>query len=149
MEGMTYIQSPEDIYSKDDFQYADVECPEWGGKLMVRNATSLERDQWERMIQGLDGDPNRKSRRSEEAVKKRMTRDASRAFLVTKCTVNPSSKERFFKDTADVLRLAKKSSAPVTRLFNKIIELSKVTAEDLEELEEEFDDDPTSEPSTS
>jgi len=137
--------SLDDIIGIDDFVYEVVEIPEWPkngkpGQLMVRNATSLERDKWERSVQGLDDGDNRR-RKQTQASKEPKT--ASRAMLIAMCTVNPVTKERLFRDSTSVLQLARKNSAPISRLFNKIIELSDVTEDDLKEMELEFEENPT------
>jgi len=147
-EDYSQFLSLDEIVDIDDYVYDIVEIPEWPkngkpGKLMVRNATSLERDKWERTVQGLDKSETRKGNNKSNSAVMKQTKEASRALLISMCTVHPLTKERIFRDTTAVLQLARKNSGPISRLFNRIIELSDVSEDDLKEMELEFEENPT------
>lgn len=135
------------LLSMEDTQYSEVDLsPEWPAKVRVRSLTVGERDLWETLATG---------KLTEELSKKhfkgvKLGPTHTRAVVAFFGTLEgPEGSARLFTDPNDILALARKHSAPVTKLFNKIIELSKVTEEDMKEVEGQFDTDPTSERSTS
>jgi hypothetical protein len=137
--------SRQKILEADDTVYDVVIIPEWKMKARVRSLTSGERDVWERLSVG---------QLTEDDFKKhfkgvKLGPQHTRALVVYYGTLaGAEGNSRMFPDPNDILVLARKHSAPVTRLFMAIIKASAVTKKDLDELEEGFRTDPTSAPST-
>lgn len=116
------------ILDADDTMFFDVECPEWGnpgnprGVLRVRTLNATERDQWEA---SMDKDNNKGASRN---------RMNARAQLVSKVIVDETG-SRIFNKPDLVERLGRKNVAPINRIFERVLDASKVTREDLEQLE--------------
>lgn len=128
------------ILEADDTEYEDVFVEAWGGYVRVRSLTAGERDRWERLVQGLDKEERKKSKGPT------ITGQHSRAYAVQMATIDENGM-RIFPKVSDVFELSKKNSAPINQVFERIIALSKVSEEDLEELEAQYDEDPTELPS--
>lgn len=129
------------ILGARDLDLERVDMPEWGGYVYVRGLTGRERDDFEYSM--IDRTPARKGRRQQSTVEVRMQN--LRAGLVARCVVD-SEGRRLFKDE-QVAQLGEKSAAALDRLYDVASRLSGLRAEDVEELVEDFSDDP-SEPST-
>ena len=91
------------ILSADDFKYATVSCPEWGGDIRVRGLTAAEQAKIARMVSD-----NR-------------TDDIAVVMTIMGC-VNEDG-ERIF-DSGDKDLLKARSYAVMDRIAKKIIELS-------------------------
>jgi len=128
----------DDILGAEDRLYFDVECPEWKndrnpqGLVRCRSLTATERDQWEK---SMDKDADKGASKN---------RSNARATLVSKVIVDENG-ERIFRTPAQILALGNKNVAAVDRIFKRVLEESKVSEKDLEELEasfpeEEYDD---------
>lgn len=100
--GKNYLDA-RSVLSAEDFLYADVDCPEWGGSVRVRGLTAGERS----------------------SVAKKL-KDANQQDLevtvVIFGTVDQNG-ERLFTN-ADKDQLKRKSNAVITRIAKKILELS-------------------------
>jgi hypothetical protein len=118
---MTELLTREQILEVQDIQTEPVECPEWGGKVLVQGLTSSDRDAFEgdliQQKKGKDFDVNLRN---------------LRAKLVARCVVNEKG-ERLFTDK-DAALLGKKSAVAMDRVFSKAQKLSGISTEDVEEL---------------
>ncbi len=122
------------ILTVDDSSSEDVEVPEWGGTVRVKGMTGTERDKFE--AASLKG--------------KGKNRDVNlanlRARLVAASVVDEEG-QLLFKPY-DVEALGRKSAAALGRVYDVAQRLAGLSDEDVDELTEDFPDDP-SEPSTS
>lgn len=126
----------EDIFSADDLTPEWLDIPEWtpegsdeSAGLYVRPMTGLERDTYEESLV-----------RGKGANREMNVRNA-RAKLVVLVAVNEDGEPVFTK--SDVQRLGTKSSAALNRIFELATKQSGMSNEDIEELTEDFDDDPS------
>ena len=95
--------SKSSVLSADDFRYAVVPCPEWGGDMRVRGLTAAE----QAMIS--------------KKVNAKQTDDIAVVVAIMGCV--DDNGERFF-DQSDRDTLKTKSYAVLDRLAKKILELS-------------------------
>jgi hypothetical protein len=109
--------SREAILEADDLGFADVDVPEWGGKVRIRALSGTERDKFEASIAGNG---------------KRIRLDNVRAKLVQACAVDVEGNPLF--GTADVVALGRKSAAGLDRVFEACKKLSGLSEEDVDEL---------------
>lgn len=116
----------DDILGADDLKTKDVEVPEWGGSVRVRQMTGNERDELEASIQAGGEKPDLKG---------------FRARLVAASAIDEAGQLMFTK--ADVEKLGEKSAAALDRVADAASSLSAMSAEDIKELTENFDDDPS------
>jgi hypothetical protein len=108
------------ILAANDIVTEVVPVPEWGGEVLVRGLTGLERDAFEASV------VEQKGKKTELNLRN------VRARFVALSVVDEQG-ERVFAD-ADVLRLGRKSSRALQRVWEKARELSGLTDEDVEEL---------------
>lgn len=109
----------EQILSIHDWQYQEVDVPEWGGTVRMRGLTSAERDQFELEVQRI------------------MEKGGSlvlRARIVARCLVDDEGK-RLFAD-AEIEKLAQKSGVVLDRLFWVAMRLSGIGQESMQEMQE-------------
>lgn len=117
---MTYL-SADQILNAKDIETREVEVPEWGGVVLVRGLSGLERDAYEQsltMIRGKEHLPNLTN---------------ARAKLVSRAVVDENG-ERLFTDR-QVNALGEKSSIALTRIFEVVAEMSGMTDESVEDAE--------------
>ena len=114
------LLSKEDILSKSDLPFEDVDVPEWGGKVRVRTMTGSQRDAWETSVYVTKGD----------VVE--VNRDEFRAKLLARCIVNEKG-ERLFTDK-EISALSGKSSKALDRLFAVAQELNAVGRKEADDL---------------
>ena len=117
---MSNVLDREAILGADDLATESLDVPEWGGVVQVRELTSEERDAYEASC--LEG----------SGSNQRVRLDNIRAKLVVRSLVDEDG-NRVFTD-ADAGALGKKSAAAMDRIFAVAQRLSKITAEDVEEL---------------
>lgn len=133
---MSIYLSADDILDADDTVFFEVECPEWAkphnpkGLVRCRTLTAAERDQWEAM---MDKDANKAAKSN---------RGNARAHLVAKVIVDEDGK-RVFTKPDQIERLGRKNVAAVNRIFEKVLDASKVAPEDVAELEGNSDAGPS------
>ncbi|GGM14335.1 hypothetical protein [Micromonospora yangpuensis] len=131
---MTTLLNRDQILAVDDSTWEDVEVPEWGGTVRVKGMSGTERDKFE--AGSLKG--------------KGKNRDVNlanlRARLVAASVVDEHGQPVF--RPYDVEALGRKSAAALGRVYDVAQRLAGLTDEDVDELTEDFPDDP-SEPSTS
>lgn len=118
-----------DIFAVPDLEPEWLDIPEWGGGLFVRPMTGLERDNYEQSLVRGKG-PNREVNIAN-----------ARAKLVVMVSVDSDGNDIFTK--GDVKRLGNKSSAALNRIFELATKQSGMSEADIEELTEDFDDDPS------
>lgn len=95
----------ESILAAEDFEYADVECPEWGGSVRVR---SLSGGQRSIIIQRVQAKEN----------------EELHELLTVMGCVDEDGNRIFTNKDIDLLK--KKSSTPIYRVAKKIMEISGI-----------------------
>src|SRR5262245_42675456 len=110
--------SKEQILKSDDLKHEDVEVPEWGGKVRVRELTACDRERFERGVSAAGNNPVGISKQLGDL----------RASLVASCLRDPNTNERLFGDS-DVAKLNEKSSLVISRLFTICTRLSGISQE--------------------
>lgn len=111
----------ETILAKQSLVTEVVNVPQWGGHVRVRELTGAERDHYEAALV-----------RMQKGGKHDLTMDNARARLVSLAVIDASGARIF--TSADVERLGNLSAAALSEVFDVAARLSKITAEDLEEL---------------
>lgn len=119
---MTTYLSADAILDSDDLSYEDVEVPEWGGTVRVRELPGTERDKFEAAFVGKDG----ASLRAEGL-------EGFRARLAAAALVDADGKP-LFRSAAEIKRLGEKSANALQRVADVAVRLSGLTAADVEEL---------------
>lgn len=109
-----------------DLPQETVEVPEWGGAVIVRGLTGAERDAFEAVFVGPDGQTKRDGLAN------------FRARLVALSCVDEVG-ERLFGD-GDMAALGCKSALALQRVFNAARRLSGLSRGDVEELTKNSDD---------
>lgn len=102
MAAKTYLDA-RSILTADDFQYADVDCPEWGGSVHVRGLTAGERTSIARRA-------------------KANGQQDLEVSIVISGTVDQNGDRLFTKNDRDQLK--NRSNAVINRIAKKILELS-------------------------
>ena len=115
------LLTKDQILGADDRDSVEVEVPEWGGAVRIAAMTAAERDAFEASM--IDGKGKSDAKRLQNF----------RARFVASCIVDDDG-NRLFSDK-DIVALGKKSSAPISRLFDDCRKLNGMTDEDVEELE--------------
>ncbi|GGS47708.1 hypothetical protein [Streptomyces violaceus] len=119
---MTTYLSAEQILDAEDLTYEDVEVPEWGGTVRVREMPGTERDKFEAQFVGKDG----ASIRAEGL-------EGFRARLAAATIVDAEGKQ-LFRSVAEVKRLGEKSAGALQRVCDVATRLSKMGEDDVKEL---------------
>ena len=123
------------ILEAKDRDTVEVDCPEWGGTVLVRGMSGRERDQFEVSLASESGalqvQRGRAGGRPQGPNLVNM-----RAKLVARCVVDDDG-NRLFSD-ADVTALGEKSGAPIDRIFTVAARLSGMREEDTEEAAANF-----------
>ena len=112
---MAYL-SRDEILEVEDIERADVECPEWGGTVLVRGLTA---QQYIGMGFDLRGEGDTINA---EKAKEMMP-------MIVSMGVIDEDGERLFTE-GDVKKLAHKSFGPIERISSKILELSGLSTEE-------------------
>ena len=95
----------ESILAAEDFKYAEVECPEWGGIVRVRSLSGGQRAQITQRVNDKQLD------------------ELDELLAVMACVDEDGS--RIFTNK-DIVSLKKKSAAVVTRIAKKVLEISGI-----------------------
>jgi len=111
------VLSRDAILAVNDHKFKVIPIPEWSGSVNIRTLTSAERDNLEAVFTSKE---------------KNSLKDI-RAKIAVMCVVDDSGKNLFTEQ--DIVELSKKSSAPMTTIFNAVMELNKFTNSDLEDLQ--------------
>lgn len=114
------LLTKEEILRVKDIETRKVNVPEWGGDVMVRGMTGIERDQFEAKILDQSG------------KKTKVNLQNARARLVS-ITVVDDDGNRLFSENEIVL-LGTKSAAALCRVYDVAASLSGISDEDIEEL---------------
>jgi len=116
----------DEILDADDIQYEEVECPEWGGTVLIRSLSGKERDDFE----------------AESLVQKGKSSQVNlrnvRARLVARCAVDDRGGKPIFS-MSDVDALGRKNAGALDRVFTAAMQLSGLTPKDVQELVENFE----------
>lgn len=120
------VLSRDEILNCQDLQTETVDCPEWGGAVIVRPLSGAERDRFEQ------SNLIRKGKGSK--IDFEVNGVNIRARLCYLCIVDESGKRLFTEHDVDAL--GKKNSAALNRVFEVAQRLSGLTKQDIEELEE-------------
>lgn len=120
------LLSRDDILSVRDLTFAVVPVPEWGGEVRLRTLSGKERDHFEQSLVKTKGN------------KQVSNYDNARARLVALCMVDDSGR-RLFNSTKEIEMLGDKSVAALQVVYNKCMEMNKLTEQEVEELTEDFD----------
>lgn len=123
-----------EILAADDLPTEDVEVPEWGGTVRVRALTGAERDALEASV------VEQKGRKTKTNLKD------FRAKLVARSVVNEAGQLAFSE--SDIRALSQKNAGALDRVASVASKLSGMSEEDVEELTEGFDGDPSEEPTS-
>lgn len=113
---MTVLKKDQ-ILKKNDIKTKVVSVPEWGGDVIISVLSSYARDKFESSIVGKNGGTNTIN---------------VRAKLVASCLVNEDGSLMFSEDEA--MKLGKKSSIALDRIFSEVQKLNKIGDKDLDEL---------------
>lgn len=106
------------VLTADDFVFADVDCPEWGGTVHVRGLTADER--------------------SNIAKKAKANDQQDLEVSIVVCGACDPNGDRLFT-SADKDQLRRKSNAVINRLAKKILELSGGDDESVAETQKNSD----------
>lgn len=123
---MRKILGTEEILNASDITTEEVEVPEWGGSVLVRALTALERDRFEASV--IQGSGKNAKVKLENA----------RAKLASLTVVDENGNRLFGPN--DVTKLSQKSASALNKIFNVAARLSGITEEDMEEITQDFDD---------
>ena len=107
----------EEILNADDKKTLIVNVPEWGGDVKISMMSGYARDRFEAGIVGANGGTNMQN---------------IRAKLVAASIVDDKD-ELLFSDK-DIIKLSKKSSVPLDRIFSAAQDLNKISESDVDEL---------------
>lgn len=121
---MGKILGRDEILAANDIQTEEVKVPEWGGSVLVRGLTALERDRFEASVVTQKG----------KTVEVKI--ENARAKLASWTIVDEQGKPLF--GPKDIAELGKKSAAAMNRVYNVAARLSGITDEDLEEITQDF-----------
>lgn len=125
------ILGRDEILDSEDLATETVPVPEWGGAVIVRALTGVERDAYESEIFQLRGkgggvDYNLQNIRAKLSAR----------------TIIDEEGNRLFTD-ADIIKLGLKSAAALDRVFSQAQKLSRLTAEDVKELTDQLGEGPS------
>ena len=144
--GLTHTPlTREAILAAQDIVTETVDVPEWGGSVLVRGLSGFEREAFEKAQSREKPAANRAGRRAGQTVTE-VIRDNIRARIVAWCVVDEAG-ARVFADE-DIPALNRKSGAALERVVEVGMRLSGMTEEDVDELAEEMEANPTSAPSS-
>ena len=121
---MTKGLTRDTILECTDLRIEEVQVPEWGGSVFVRELTGNERDQYEASLLTLRG------------TSASLHLQNARAKLVVMSAVDEEGKRLF--SMADVAALGKKSAAALDRLATVASKLSGLSEADMSQLTANF-----------
>ena len=115
------LLTKDQILNADDRDSIEVEVPEWGGTVLISAMSAAERDAFEAGMLDTKGKSDAKRLQN------------FRARFIASCIVDNDG-NRLFSDK-DIVALGRKSSAPVSRLFDECRKLNGMTDDDVAEIE--------------
>ena len=107
------------ILACEDMPTEQVDVPEWGGMVLVRSLTGVERDSFEQVC--IDQRSGRK-----------MRLQGLKALLVIMCACDETGQQLFTDEDRDAVNA--KSGAALDRIYQVAARLNHLLAEDVEEL---------------
>lgn len=118
----------EAILNAQDTDYEEVPVPEWepDGVVRLRSITGTQRDSYEAGLVDQRGRDQKMNLRN------------ARTKLIVLCAVDEEGRLLFTAD--DINALGRKNAAPLDRLFDACQRLAGMSAKDVKELTEGFDD---------
>ncbi len=114
------LLTKEQILRVKDIETRTVHVPEWGGDVLVRGMTGIERDQFEAKILDQSG------------KKTKVNLQNARARLVAITCVDADGNRIFTEN--EIVLLGTKSAAALDRVYDVAASLSGISDEDIEEL---------------
>jgi len=102
----------EQIFGSKDVTHEEVDCPEWGGKVLVRAMTTAERARFDDAV-------------SHEKNGSKSYRQLAAVFGVT-----DKEDGEFVFSLADIAKLGEKSCAPMDRICDVVIRINRIGVED-------------------
>jgi hypothetical protein len=114
---MSKYLTAEQILSADDFRYAEVDVPEWGGTVRVRTMSAKQRDALNRMF---------KDRGEVESTE----------FMLLMCVVDENGNRVLKREHLDMLK--EKSVAPINRIVKAISDLMGTSSDAVESAEKNY-----------
>jgi hypothetical protein len=127
----------DDVAKAKDQQFDKIPVPEWAPEgdpepdswvLRLKGMTGTERDRFEASMQPKGGS-------------KKPNLENFRARLIVQCAVDDDNNRIF--NAGDVKMLGSKSAKAISRVFDRCQEMNGLSDNDVEELTEGFDDDPS------
>lgn len=128
-ESPVVFLSREAIMGAMDLQQEVVAVPEWGGSVIVRGLTGLDRDSFERAMLDVRGNDAKVNWRN------------FRAKLICRSVVDAAGKRIFRDEDADML--GAKSAVALQRIFRVAQRLSGLADDEVEELTTALKDAPS------
>lgn len=119
----------DDILTADDIEIVKVDVPEWGGSVYVKGMSGTERDAFESSIIEQRG----------QNYKANLTNIRAKLCAQVICDKVGG---RLFTDK-DIKKLGEKSASALQRLFDIAQKLSGLGADDVDELAEELEKNPS------
>ncbi len=119
----------DDIFDIQDIEIESLDVPEWGGMLYVKGMTGTERDRFEASIIDKPG------------KNARVKMDNIRAKLCAETICDEQGVKLF--TPGDIKKLGEKSAAALQRVFDVAQRLSGITEEDIDELAEDMEANPS------
>ena len=142
---MTTYLTRDAILGVQDIRTETVDVPEWGGAVLVRGMSGVERNQYELSIVQEVPSPNKRQARAGQTITK-MDRTNIVSRLCTWCIVDGNGNRVF--NVNDIELLATKSAAALERVSDVAMRLSGMTDDDVEELAQAMVEDPFDETSS-
>jgi hypothetical protein len=122
----------QDVIDADDAQLVDVDVPEWGGSVRLAPLTSKETDELELAF-------------TDDKQKKILMRNGGiKANAVAQALRNPDGSRMFDKPLDGAMKLSRKSSSALMRLWKRLTEISGMDR-NLEDVEGNFSEGPAEE----
>lgn len=115
--------SRDQILGCNELQTEEVNVPEWGGSVLVRAMTGLERDRFESSIMNTQGGKS-----------PTLKYENIRAKLAQKTIVDPVDMRTPMFTEGDIDALGKLSAVALDRVFTAAQRLSGLTSEDVDEM---------------
>jgi len=122
------ILTKEAICKVNDLPTEVVSVPEWGGEVIVKTMSGIERDAYEMDVYSLAMEKKKDDRNIPENI---------RAKLCAATMVNEKG-NLLFSDADDIKKLGQKSARALSRVFGIARKLNGIGDEDLEDLEKNY-----------
>lgn len=119
---MAKILGRHDIDAASDKQATAIPVPEWGGEVLIRPISALERETWENEVL-------RRQKAGEPC-------NTLRAELVAIALVDDTGKPLYTREEA--ILLATRDAGPIDRIFEYIRARAGISDQDVRELEKNF-----------